>query len=108
MIDFDIFQKTIKEYKVKKNLFIILFVAVIFLSVTYLTLSVSDIKEEDIPDYDNLIKDNGSEYKDYVNNTGEDSKRLLKDSQMDKIKQYKNLIRDIDYKKRNNPFSEPF
>lgn len=108
MTDFDLLQKTIKENKVKKNLFVILFVAVIFLFVTYLTLSVSDIKEQDIPDYDNLVRNNGDEYKDYANATSGDTKKLLKDSQMDRMKQYKNLIKDVNYKKRDNPFSKPF
>ena len=108
MTDFNLIQKTIKENKVKKNLFVIFFVAIIFLFVTYLALSVSNIKEQDIPDYDNLIRDNSNEYRDYANAASGDIKKLLKESQMDKIKQYKNLIKEINYKKRDNPFNKPF
>ena len=108
MTDFNLLQKRIKEKKVKKSLFVMFFVAIIFPFVTYLTFSAFNLKEQDIPNYDNLVKDNGNEYRDYANDTSEDTGRLLKDSQIDKMKQYKNLIGEISYKKRGNPFSKPF
>jgi hypothetical protein len=108
MIKSNLLKRIEKKIKTKKKLSAMFFAVAIFLFVAHLTFSASDLIKQDIPDYQNLIKDNGGEYRNYINSANRDTKKLLESSQLNQIKQYENLIEEKDYEKRDNPFSKPF
>lgn len=107
-MEIDFIKKGIKEIKSKKELISMFLVVVIFLFVIFFAFWGSGLREQDIPNYSELVKDSSSEYKTYINNTNKNIRNLADSDQFKKIKYYKNLIEEKKFKRRENPFAKTF
>lgn len=101
-------KKTVGKIKTKinKEIIALLFSVVIFSFVFYSAFLSFKLNEDEVSEYMKSFKDNNSKYEDFVNNTRINIKNLVENSHIKELKRYDELIDEISYNKREDPFTK--
>lgn len=102
-------KEILKEIKKRKEIAFEIFVVAAFIFIAVSIFSDINPTEKDIPSYDKLLKNNLDEYNKEISKIGNKIEKGLDSDQLDKMKEYGDLLRDDIYKKRNkDPFYKSF
>ncbi|MCK4591812.1 hypothetical protein KAT63_00020 [Candidatus Parcubacteria bacterium] len=102
-------KKILKEIKKKKEIAFEIFIVIIFIFTAVSIFSGINPMEKDIPNYEKLLENNLKEYNSEINKIRNRTEKSLNSSQLDKMKEYEDLLRDDVYKKRKkDPFYKSY
>ena len=102
-------KEILKEVKKRKEIAFEVFIVIIFIFITVSIFSGINPTEKDIPNYEKLLENNLKEYNSEISKIRNKTEENLDSDQLDKMKEYEDLLRDDVYKKRNkDPFYKSF
>lgn len=102
-------KKILKEIKKKKEIAFEIFIVIIFIFIAVSIFSDINPTEKDIPNYKELLENNLKEYNSEISKIRNKTEKNLNISQLDKMKEYEDLLRGDVYKKRNkDPFYKSY
>ena len=97
----------VKLKRFKRALFSF-FAVLIFFFAFYYAFLTQKVSEKDVPNYAALKIDSYQEYKSSISNTQKGIKALIENKQLEQINYYKDLFKDLNLEKKDNPFVKLF
>ncbi len=91
-----------------KRTFFGFFAVLIFFIVFYYFFLSQKASEKDVPNYAALKIDSYQEYKSSISNTQKGIKALIENKQLEQINYYKDLFKNLNLEKKDNPFVKFF